>query len=74
MAPSKHPATGMEADRCDYRPILTPKTVLPLFFAIGIIFAPIGGGLLYASAQVSRQIHFGLLGTQYREADILPMK
>ncbi len=37
-----------------HRPILTPKTVLPLFFAIGIIFAPIGGGLLYASAQVSR--------------------
>ena len=35
-----------------YRPILTPKTVLPLFFAIGIIFAPIGGLLLYASAQV----------------------
>ncbi len=34
------------------RPILTPKTVLPLFFAIGIIFAPIGGVLLYASAQV----------------------
>ncbi|KAG8526332.1 uncharacterized protein KY384_000325 [Bacidia gigantensis] len=33
-------------------PILTPKTVLPLFFAIGIIFAPIGGLLLYASAQV----------------------
>lgn len=38
----------------DDRPILTPKTVLPLFFAIAIIFAPIGGLLLYASAQVSR--------------------
>lgn len=38
------------------RPILTPKTVLPLFFIIGIIFAPIGGLLLYASAQVS--IHY----------------
>ncbi|KAI1056125.1 hypothetical protein LB507_002647 [Fusarium sp. FIESC RH6] len=35
-----------------WQPILTPKTVLPLFFAIGIIFAPIGGLLLYASAQV----------------------
>jgi hypothetical protein len=35
------------------RPILTPKTVLPLFFSIGIIFAPIGGLLLYASAQVN---------------------
>ncbi|KAG0652063.1 Meiotically up-regulated 89 [Hyphodiscus hymeniophilus] len=35
-----------------WQPILTPKTVLPLFFAIGVIFAPIGGLLLYASAQV----------------------
>ncbi|KFA67890.1 hypothetical protein S40285_04074 [Stachybotrys chlorohalonatus IBT 40285] len=35
-----------------WQPILTPKTVLPLFFAIGIIFAPIGGLLLWASAQV----------------------
>lgn len=35
------------------RPILTPRTVLPLFFAVGIIFAPIGGLLLWASAQVS---------------------
>ncbi|KAI9872133.1 MAG: hypothetical protein M1823_008252, partial [Watsoniomyces obsoletus] len=34
------------------RPILTPKTVLPIFFAIGIIFAPIGGLLLWASASV----------------------
>ena len=35
-----------------WQPILTPKTVLPLFFAVGIIFAPIGGLLLYASSQV----------------------
>jgi len=35
-----------------WQPILTPKTVLPLFFAVGIIFAPIGGLLLWASAQV----------------------
>ncbi|ODA83667.1 hypothetical protein RJ55_02182 [Drechmeria coniospora] len=35
-----------------WQPILTPKTVLPLFFTIGVIFAPIGGLLLYASAQV----------------------
>lgn len=34
------------------RPILTPKTVLPIFFIVGIIFAPIGALLLYASAQV----------------------
>ena len=35
------------------RPILTPKSVLPLFFIISIIFAPIGGLLLYASNQVN---------------------
>ncbi|OLN85939.1 Meiotically up-regulated gene 89 protein [Colletotrichum chlorophyti] len=35
-----------------WQPILTPKTVLPLFFTIGIIFAPIGGLLLFASAKV----------------------
>ncbi|KAF9732130.1 hypothetical protein PMIN06_002625 [Paraphaeosphaeria minitans] len=35
-----------------WQPILTPKTVLPIFFIVGIIFAPIGALLLYASAQV----------------------
>jgi hypothetical protein len=48
-------ATGVDVDEVLTgldRPILTPKTVLPLFFAIGIVFAPIGGLLLYASAQV----------------------
>merc|ERR1712054_454355 len=35
-----------------WQPILTPKTVLPLFFAIGVIFAPIGGLLLWASSEV----------------------
>ncbi|KAH9845250.1 LEM3 (ligand-effect modulator 3) family / CDC50 family [Teratosphaeria destructans] len=35
-----------------WQPILTPKTVLPLFFAVGIIFAPIGGLLLWTSAKV----------------------
>nr|KMM63975.1 LEM3-like protein [Coccidioides posadasii RMSCC 3488] len=35
-----------------WQPILTPKTVLPLFFAVGIIFAPIGGLLIWASSQV----------------------
>ncbi|KAJ4145181.1 hypothetical protein LMH87_004037 [Akanthomyces muscarius] len=35
-----------------WQPILTPKTVLPLFFVIGIIFAPIGGLLLYANSTV----------------------
>ncbi|KAL7008938.1 alkylphosphocholine resistance protein lem3 [Cystobasidiomycetes sp. EMM_F5] len=36
-----------------WQPILTPKTVLPTFFIIGIIFAPIGGVLLWASSKVS---------------------
>ncbi|KAL6866068.1 alkylphosphocholine resistance protein lem3 [Amphichorda felina] len=35
-----------------WQPILTPKTVLPMFFLIGIIFAPIGGLLYWASTQV----------------------
>ncbi|KAI5800058.1 ligand-effect modulator 3 family [Geopyxis carbonaria] len=39
-----------------WQPILTPKTVLPLFFIIGVIFAPIGGLLLYASAQVQELV------------------
>ncbi|PGH16893.1 hypothetical protein AJ80_05037 [Polytolypa hystricis UAMH7299] len=39
-----------------WQPILTPKTVLPLFFIIGIIFAPIGGLLIYASAQVQELV------------------
>lgn len=36
-----------------WQPILTPKTVLPLLFAVGIIFAPLGGVLLWASNEVS---------------------
>ncbi|KAF2085779.1 CDC50 family protein-like protein [Saccharata proteae CBS 121410] len=35
-----------------WQPILTPKTVLPLFYIVGIIFAPIGGLLIWASSQV----------------------
>ncbi|KAL9533367.1 Phospholipid-transporting ATPase accessory subunit [Sphaerulina musiva] len=39
-----------------WQPILTPRTVLPLFFAVGIIFAPIGGVLLWASSTVQELI------------------
>jgi hypothetical protein len=35
-----------------WQPILTPKSVLPLFFVIGAIFAPLGGVLFWASQQV----------------------
>ncbi|KAI9849416.1 MAG: hypothetical protein M1838_000159 [Thelocarpon superellum] len=53
-AKSRRPAnTAFRQQRLKaWQPILTPKTVLPLFFAVGIVFAPIGGLLLYASAQV----------------------
>ncbi|KAJ7093117.1 cell cycle control protein [Mycena epipterygia] len=36
-----------------WQPILTPKTVLPTLFIIGIIFAPIGGLLIWGSSLVS---------------------
>jgi hypothetical protein len=36
-----------------WQPILTPKTVLPTFFIIGLIFAPIGGLLIWGSSKVS---------------------
>ncbi|KAL8363065.1 hypothetical protein RB601_009047 [Gaeumannomyces tritici] len=51
---SKRPAnTAFRQQRLKaWQPILTPKTVLPLFFAIGVIFAPIGGALFYASTTV----------------------
>jgi hypothetical protein len=50
----KPPNTAFRQQRLlAYAPILTPKTVLPLFFAVGIIFGPIGGLLLYASSKAS---------------------
>ncbi|KAF9532405.1 cell cycle control protein [Crepidotus variabilis] len=36
-----------------WQPILTPKTVLPTLFLIGIIFAPIGGLLIWGSSLVT---------------------
>ncbi|KAJ7684763.1 cell cycle control protein [Mycena polygramma] len=36
-----------------WQPILTPKTVLPTLFIIGILFAPIGGLLIWGSGLVS---------------------
>ncbi|KAI0048243.1 Lem3/Cdc50 [Auriscalpium vulgare] len=35
-----------------WQPILTPKTVLPTLFIIGILFAPIGGLLVWGSSRV----------------------
>jgi cell cycle control protein 50 len=52
----KPPNTAFRQQRLlAYAPILTPRTVLPLFFALGIIFGPIGGLLLYASSQVDSE-------------------
>jgi hypothetical protein len=49
----KPPNTAFRQQRLlAYAPILTPKTVLPLFFVVGIIFGPIGGLLLYSSSKV----------------------
>ncbi|OKL57172.1 hypothetical protein UA08_07704 [Talaromyces atroroseus] len=39
-----------------WQPILTPRSVLPLFFGIGAIFAPLGGVLLWANEQVQELI------------------
>jgi hypothetical protein len=40
-----------------WQPILTPKTVLPTFFILGIIFAPIGAALIWGSGQVDIYNH-----------------
>ncbi|ODV90693.1 hypothetical protein CANCADRAFT_24040 [Tortispora caseinolytica NRRL Y-17796] len=46
-----------------WQPILSPKTVLPLFFALGAIFAPLGGALLYAGLKAEKiQIDYTYCG------------
>lgn len=50
-----------------WQPILTPKTVLPTLFIIGIIFAPIGGLLVWGSSLVS----FPCGHTPISQSDIL---
>ncbi|KAK4699300.1 hypothetical protein P7C70_g6963, partial [Phenoliferia sp. Uapishka_3] len=51
---SKRPAnTAFKQQRLKaWQPILTPATVLPTLFLIGIIFVPLGGVLLWGSNQV----------------------
>jgi len=39
-----------------WQPILTPATVLPTFFLVGIIFVPLGGVLLWGSNQVRNHL------------------
>ncbi|KAG2173147.1 hypothetical protein INT43_004520 [Umbelopsis isabellina] len=36
-----------------WQPVLTPRSVLPTFFIIGVIFAPVGGLLYWASNNVN---------------------
>ena len=43
-----------------WQPILTPKTVLPTLLIIGILFAPIGGLLVWGSGLV-RTSHLSVL-------------
>lgn len=52
---SKRPAnTAFKQQRLKaWQPILTPATVLPTFFLVGLIFVPLGGVLLWGSNQVS---------------------
>lgn len=50
----KPPNTAFRQQRLKaWQPILTPKTVLPFLFIIAIIFAPLGGLMLYASNTIS---------------------
>jgi hypothetical protein len=53
---SKKPAnTAFKQQRLKaWQPILTPKTVLPTLFIVGLVFAPIGGLLIWGSSQVSQ--------------------
>ncbi|KAG9028860.1 hypothetical protein FRB95_006022 [Tulasnella sp. JGI-2019a] len=53
---SKRPAnTAFKQQRLKaWQPILTPKTVLPTLFIIGLIFAPIGGLLIWGSSLVTQ--------------------
>jgi hypothetical protein len=47
------PDTAFKQQRLKaWQPILTPKTVLPTLFIIGIIFGPIGGLLIWGSGMV----------------------
>ncbi|KAG6861874.1 hypothetical protein C0995_010580 [Termitomyces sp. Mi166 len=48
-----------------WQPILTPKTVLPTLFIVGVLFAPIGGLLIWGSSLVTE------MSFDYSECDKL---
>lgn len=53
-AVSFHADTAFKQQRLKaWQPILTPKTVLPTFFILGVLFGPIGGLLIWGSSLVS---------------------
>lgn len=53
----KPPNTPFRQQRLKaFQPILTPKTVLPVFFCIAVIFAPLGGVQLNASNNVQELV------------------
>lgn len=54
IKPSKKPSESKfnQQTLAAWHPILTPGTVLPTFFVIGIAFLPIGISILYFSSQV----------------------
>ncbi|KAI0362750.1 transcription regulator [Trametes cingulata] len=49
-----------------WQPILTPRTVLPTLFIIGILFAPIGALLVWGSGLVSE------INIDYTDCELLP--
>jgi hypothetical protein len=59
LTASKRPKnTALKQQRLPaWQPILTAKTVLPLFFVIGVIFEVLGGVLLHYSDQVNEYVY-----------------
>ncbi|KAF8753366.1 Permeases of the major facilitator superfamily [Rhizoctonia solani] len=59
-AGSKEPAnTAFKQQRLKaWQPILTPKTVLPVLFIVGLCFAPIGGLLIWGSGNPKITIEY----------------
>ena len=51
-----------------WRPILTPRMVIALFAAVGVIFIPIGIAIIAASNQVACPAHSAAVGDCKRAA------
>ncbi|OZJ04521.1 hypothetical protein BZG36_02246 [Bifiguratus adelaidae] len=56
-----------------WQPLLTPKTVLPILFAVGIVFAPLGGLFLWASETVNEiEIDYTDCGSVTTNPQLIP--